>query len=55
MLGYDDVQNQHGRPTMALSDGKPETREGNDDGRRAPVGCRPKFLRYLCQRFGEND
>uniref|UniRef100_A0A2N9F842 Uncharacterized protein n=1 Tax=Fagus sylvatica TaxID=28930 RepID=A0A2N9F842_FAGSY len=29
--------------------------EDNDDGRNAPVGCRPKFLRWLCQRFGEND
>uniref|UniRef100_A0A2N9EJW5 Uncharacterized protein n=1 Tax=Fagus sylvatica TaxID=28930 RepID=A0A2N9EJW5_FAGSY len=27
-------------------------RTNNDDGRKTPVGCRPKFLRCLCQRFG---
>uniref|UniRef100_A0A2N9GG92 Uncharacterized protein n=1 Tax=Fagus sylvatica TaxID=28930 RepID=A0A2N9GG92_FAGSY len=48
-------KNQHGRPTSALSDGRPETTKGNEDNRGTPVGCRPKFLRYLCQRFGESD
>ena len=48
---YDDVQNQHGRPSNPLSDGRPETQNNNDGGRKTPVGCRPKFLRCLCQRF----
>uniref|UniRef100_A0A2N9F4W0 Uncharacterized protein n=2 Tax=Fagus sylvatica TaxID=28930 RepID=A0A2N9F4W0_FAGSY len=37
---------------MEDSDGRPETKENSDDGRKTPVGCRPKFLRCLCQRFG---
>uniref|UniRef100_A0A2N9FW55 Uncharacterized protein n=1 Tax=Fagus sylvatica TaxID=28930 RepID=A0A2N9FW55_FAGSY len=48
----DDVQNQHGRPDDAFPDGRPETKKNSDDGRKTPVGCRPKFLRCLCQRFG---
>jgi hypothetical protein len=48
-------ENQHSRPTDALSDGRPEIVKGDDDGRKTPVGCRPKFLRCLCQKFGEDD
>uniref|UniRef100_A0A2N9GB78 Uncharacterized protein n=1 Tax=Fagus sylvatica TaxID=28930 RepID=A0A2N9GB78_FAGSY len=35
----------------ALSDGRPETMKGDDDGRKTPVGCRPKFLRCLWGRI----
>ena len=48
-------KNQHGRPTDALSDGRPETIRSDNDNRGTPVGCRPKFLRCFCQRFGKND
>jgi hypothetical protein len=44
-------KNQHGRPDEAFSDGRPETKNNSDDGRKTPVGCRPKFLRCFCQRF----
>ncbi len=48
----DDVQNQHGRPDDAFPDERPETKKNSDDGRKTPMGCQPKFLRCLCQRFG---
>ena len=45
-------KNQYSRPSDPLSGERPETQNNNDDGRKTPVGCRPKFLRCLCQRFG---
>ena len=38
------LENQHGRPTKTLSNGRPETTRKDDDSRKTPVGCRPKFL-----------
>jgi hypothetical protein len=52
----DDVQKSARSSFVVLSLTEDlKQQEGNDDGRNAPVGCRPKFLRCLCQRFGEND
>uniref|UniRef100_A0A2N9EW45 Major facilitator superfamily (MFS) profile domain-containing protein n=1 Tax=Fagus sylvatica TaxID=28930 RepID=A0A2N9EW45_FAGSY len=36
-------QCKHGRPDKAFSDGRPETKNNSDDGRKTPVGCRPKI------------
>ena len=51
----DDVQKSVQSSNGALSDGRPKTRKDNDDNKGTPMGCRPKFLRRLCQSFGEND